>query len=96
MAAGVEMLPVPANYYEDLTAKGDLAPEAVQELRKLNIMFDRDEHGPFLQAYAATLEGGFFFEFVQRDGYKGYGAPNAGVRLAAQARLAGPATMPKA
>jgi len=32
---------------------------------------------------------GFFFEIVQRDGYIGYGAPNAGIRLAAQARATG-------
>jgi 4-hydroxyphenylpyruvate dioxygenase len=96
VAAGVEMLPVPANYYADLKAGGDLPPEMVDDLQKLNILFDHDAHGAFLQAYAATLEGGFFFEFVQRDGYRGYGAPNAGIRLAAQARLAGPATMPKA
>jgi 4-hydroxyphenylpyruvate dioxygenase len=96
VVAGVEMLPVPANYYEDLRAKGDLAPEMIDDLQKLDILFDQDAHGPFLQAYAATLDGGFFFEFVQRDGYRGYGAANAGVRLAAQARLAGPATMPKA
>jgi 4-hydroxyphenylpyruvate dioxygenase len=94
VAAGVEMLPVPANYYEDLKAKGDLSPAVIDELRKLNILYDHDGHGPFLQAYAATLEGGFFFEFVERTTYKGYGAPNAGIRLAAQARLARPATMP--
>ena len=33
------------------------------------------------------MPDGFFFEIVQRRGYKGYGAANAPVRLAAQARL---------
>jgi 4-hydroxyphenylpyruvate dioxygenase len=33
------------------------------------------------------LDGGFFFEIVQRCGYTGYGAANAQIRLAAQTRL---------
>ncbi len=93
---GVEILEIPANYYEDLEARTDLAPETVADLRRLNILFDRDDHGTFFQAYTTTLEGGFFFEIVQRtEGYAGYGAPNAGIRLAAQARLAGPTGMPR-
>jgi len=34
-------------------------------------------------------------EIMQRGGYKGYGAPNAGARLAAQTREARPRTMPR-
>ena len=30
---------------------------------------------------------GLFFEAVQRDGYRGFGAANASVRMAAQARV---------
>ncbi|MBV1705208.1 MAG: 3-keto-5-aminohexanoate cleavage protein, partial [Hyphomicrobiales bacterium] len=67
----------------------------VAELQSLDIMWDRDAGGAFLQAYTVALDDGFFFELVQRDGYRGYGAPNAGVRLAAQARLARPAGMPR-
>jgi 4-hydroxyphenylpyruvate dioxygenase len=37
------------------------------------------------------LDGGFFFELVQREAYSGYGAANAPIRLAAQARVARPA-----
>jgi 4-hydroxyphenylpyruvate dioxygenase len=29
----------------------------------------------------------FFFEIVSREGYQGFGAPNAPIRLAAQSRL---------
>jgi 4-hydroxyphenylpyruvate dioxygenase len=65
-------------------------------LKALNILYDRDAYGVFYQAYTTTLDGGFFFEIVQRDGYADYGAPNAGIRLSAQARLARPAAMPKA
>jgi 4-hydroxyphenylpyruvate dioxygenase len=95
VANGVAMLPVPENYYDDLEARTDLSAEAIDELRALNILYDRDADGPFHQAYTQTLDGGFFFEIVQRDGYRGYGAANASIRLAAQARLARPAAMPR-
>ncbi|KRE15824.1 3-keto-5-aminohexanoate cleavage protein [Bosea sp. Root381] len=94
VANGVAMLPIPENYYDDLEARTDLAPGEIDELKRLGILYDQDAHGSFWQAYTATLDGGFFFEFVQRDGYRGYGAANAGIRLTAQARLARPITMP--
>jgi 4-hydroxyphenylpyruvate dioxygenase len=93
---GVEMLPITENYYDDLEARSDLSADEIDQLKALNILYDRDASGPFWQAYTASLGGGFFFEIVQRDGYRGYGAPNAGIRLAAQARLSRPITMPKA
>ena len=65
--------------------------EQIDMFKALNILYDRDSEGEFRQAYTATLDGGLFFEFVQRDGYVGYGAPNAGIRLTAQARLHRPA-----
>jgi 4-hydroxyphenylpyruvate dioxygenase len=91
---GVKLLPIPENYYDDLEARVDLTPAEIDQLKALNILYDRDASGAFWQAYTTTLDGGFFFEIVQRDGYTGYGAPNAGIRLAAQARLARPASMP--
>ncbi|MBT2225544.1 bifunctional sugar phosphate isomerase/epimerase/4-hydroxyphenylpyruvate dioxygenase family protein [Nonomuraea sp. NEAU-A123] len=74
------LLPVPANYYDDLAARYDAPPE----LRELGLLYDRDEHGEFLHLYTITA-GRVFFEIVQRVGdYQGYGAANAPVRLAAQ------------
>jgi 4-hydroxyphenylpyruvate dioxygenase len=87
-ANGVEMLPIPENYYDDLEVRTDLTPAEIDAFKALNILYDRDAGGTFLQAYTTTLDGGFFFEVVERDGYGGYGAANAGIRLAAQARLA--------
>ncbi|QCY48169.1 Sugar phosphate isomerase/epimerase and 4-hydroxyphenylpyruvate domain-containing protein [Glutamicibacter creatinolyticus] len=82
--AGMEFLPVPENYYEDLASRFELSEEQLQTLRELNLLFDRDEHGVFLHFYTATV-GNLFFEVVERrDGYDGYGAPNAPIRLAAQ------------
>jgi 4-hydroxyphenylpyruvate dioxygenase len=57
-------------------------------LRAGNILYDRNGGAEFFQVYTRTQEGGFFFEIVERRGYHGYGAVNASIRLAAQARLA--------
>jgi 4-hydroxyphenylpyruvate dioxygenase len=94
VANGVAMLAIPENYYDDLEARIDLSIEEIEALKALNILYDRDAGGTFFQAYTQTLEGGFFFEIIQRDGYRGYGAANAGIRLAAQARMANPVNMP--
>jgi len=85
---GVALLQIPENYYDDLEAKMDLAPEQLEALRAYNILYDRDGDGEYLQVYTQTFEQRFFFEIVERRHYGGYGAANAPVRLAAQARLA--------
>ncbi|MFG2951530.1 bifunctional sugar phosphate isomerase/epimerase/4-hydroxyphenylpyruvate dioxygenase family protein [Streptomyces adustus] len=83
-AAGGRLLPVPANYHDDLAARYDLSDEDLDTYRDLGILYDRDEHGVFRHCYTHTV-GRVFFELVQRDGgYRGYGAQNAPVRLAAQ------------
>ena len=84
---GVELLEVPENYYDDLEAKLDLPPEQLDALRRNNILYDRDGDGEYFQVYTRTFEQRFFFEVVERRAYSGYGAVNAPVRLAAQARL---------
>ncbi|MEV1021298.1 TIM barrel protein [Streptomyces sp. NPDC050264] len=83
-AAGGHLLPMPANYYDDLAARFDFAPGELETYRELDILYDRDSHGAFRHCYTHTL-GRVFFELTQRDtGYRGYGAQNAPVRLAAQ------------
>ncbi|MFC7401714.1 bifunctional sugar phosphate isomerase/epimerase/4-hydroxyphenylpyruvate dioxygenase family protein [Citricoccus sp. GCM10030269] len=83
-ARGLRMLPVPSNYYEDLAARFDLDTTLLAELREHDVMYDRDERGEFLHFYTRTV-GTVFFEVVERrDGYDGYGAGSAPVRLAAQ------------
>jgi 4-hydroxyphenylpyruvate dioxygenase len=82
--AAPALLPVPDNYYDDLEARHDLGPERHRLLRELGLLYDRDEHGEFLHCYTVTT-GRVFFEIVQRlGGYRGYGAANAPIRLAAQ------------
>jgi 4-hydroxyphenylpyruvate dioxygenase len=78
------LLPIPANYYDDLEARHDLGAERHRTLRELGLLYDRDEHGEFLHLYTRTT-GRVFFEITQRiGGYQGYGAANAPIRLAAQ------------
>jgi 4-hydroxyphenylpyruvate dioxygenase len=95
VANGVKMLPVPENYYDDLEGRVDVDPARLDVLRAHNILYDRDEGGEYLQAYSQSFEELFFFEFVERRGYKGFGAVNAPIRLAAQARLARHPAVPK-
>lgn len=82
--AGMEFLPIPENYYADVAARFGLEAGMLRTLRSLQLLYDRDEHGAFLHFYTGTV-GRLFLEVVQRlDGYDGYGAPNAPVRLASQ------------
>ena len=58
----------------------------IEVLRTNNILYDRDEAGEYFQAYTRAFEDLFFFEIVERRAYKGFGAVNASIRLAAQTR----------
>ncbi|WTB85935.1 sugar phosphate isomerase/epimerase and 4-hydroxyphenylpyruvate domain-containing protein [Streptomyces cellulosae] len=83
-AAGGTLLPIPDNYYADLAARFEFADGELETYQELGILYDRDAQGTFRHCYTHTV-GRVFFELVQRDGaYRGYGAPNAPVRLAAQ------------
>ncbi|WP_089103944.1 bifunctional sugar phosphate isomerase/epimerase/4-hydroxyphenylpyruvate dioxygenase family protein [Streptomyces hyaluromycini] len=83
-AAGGGLLPIPANYHDDLAARYEFADGELETYRDLGILYDRDAGGVFRHCYTRTV-GRVFFELVERDpGYRGYGAQNAPVRLAAQ------------
>jgi 4-hydroxyphenylpyruvate dioxygenase len=55
-------------------------------LRHLHLLYDRDPGGEFIHAYTGAFQDRFFFEFVERRGSQGFGAANAAVRMAAQAK----------
>mgnify|MGYP001407194546 FL=1 len=84
---GVDLLSIPENYYDDLRAKLDLPPQLLDALKAHNVLYDRDGDSEYFQIYTQSFEQRFFFEVVERRGYRGYGSANASVRLAAQARL---------
>ncbi len=95
-AAGFMPLTISANYYDDVEARFGMEPELADRLRDGNILYDRDEHGEYFQLYAPTWGDGFIFEIVERrNGYTGYGAPNAPFRIAAQKRHLRPVGMPR-
>ena len=93
--AGATFLTIPENYYEDVESRYELDPALLKAMRENGILYDRDDAGEFFQVYTHAFEERFFFEIVQRRGYRGFGAPNAGIRLAAQTREARPRTMPR-
>ncbi|EJK86929.1 bifunctional sugar phosphate isomerase/epimerase/4-hydroxyphenylpyruvate dioxygenase family protein [Rhizobium sp. AP16] len=92
---GFQPLPISPNYYGDVEARFGLDPELTERLKVENILYDRDEHGEFFQLYSGTFGEGFFFEIVQRNDYRGYGAPNAIFRIAALKKHLRPEGLPR-
>jgi 4-hydroxyphenylpyruvate dioxygenase len=83
---GLATLPIPHNYYEDLEARFELSPKLLADLSDLDILYDRDTDGEYFQFYSRAFAKRFFFEIVERRGYRAYGTANAPIRLAAQSR----------
>ena len=93
---GFAPLPISQNYYDDLDARFGLDADLLERLKAGNILYDRDEGGEYFQIFSRTFGEGFFFEAVERRGdYRGYGAPNAPFRIAAQKRDIRPRGMPR-
>ncbi|MNI26613.1 4-hydroxyphenylpyruvate dioxygenase [compost metagenome] len=92
---GFEPLPISPNYYGDIEARFGLDPALTERLKADNILYDRDDHGEYFQIYSTTFGEGFFFEIVQRSGYRGYGAANAIFRIAALKKALRPEGLPR-
>jgi len=75
---GVELMPTPDSYYEELHARVGDIDEDVSELKKLGILVDRDDEGYLLQIFTKPVEDRptLFFEILQRKGCKGFGKGN--------------------
>jgi len=87
LASAASTVVIPANYYEDVAAPLGLDDDEMAVLERLGLLYDRDTHGDFCHAYTQPFQDRFFFEVVERrNGYAGFGAANAAVRMAAQAR----------
>jgi 4-hydroxyphenylpyruvate dioxygenase len=85
-ARGLTFLDIPDNYYDDIEAKYDLDAKTMAELRANRILYDREGDGEFFQIYTHSFDERFYFEIVERRSYRGFGAANAAIRLAAQSR----------
>ncbi len=75
---GVEFLYVPDNYYEDVKERIAEIDESLDELKKMNILVDRDEDGYLLQIFTKPVEDRptLFYEIIQRKGAKSFGKGN--------------------
>ena len=75
---GMEFLHVPDTYYEDVLARVGKIDEDLTELRKLNILIDRDEEGYLLQIFSKPVQDRptLFFEIIERNGAKSFGKGN--------------------
>jgi 4-hydroxyphenylpyruvate dioxygenase len=75
---GVEFLSVPDSYYDALPSRVGGIDEAIETIRSLRILVDRDEEGYLLQLFTRPVEDRptLFFEIIQRKGSRGFGKGN--------------------
>ncbi len=75
---GVEFLVVPNTYYEDLFERLGTIDEPIDELKRLNILVDRDDEGYLLQIFTKPVQDRptVFFEIIQRKGATSFGKGN--------------------
>jgi len=76
-ARGIRFLTVPADYYADVRRLADLELPW-DHLQRLGILIDRDHDGYLLQIFTETITDRptVFFEIIQREGARGFGAGN--------------------
>ncbi len=77
-ARGVEFLRVPDTYYDDLQERVGAVKESIDDLRRLNILVDKDDEGYMLQLFTKPVEDRptVFYEIIQRRGAKSFGKGN--------------------
>jgi len=77
-ANGVDFLYVPDNYYDTVLDRVGEIEEDLEELKKLNILIDRDEDGYLLQIFTKPVQDRptVFYEIIQRCGAQSFGKGN--------------------
>ena len=75
---GVEFLHVPDTYYETVLERVGKINEDIKELKRLNILIDRDEEGYLLQIFTKPVQDRptVFYEIIQREGARSFGKGN--------------------
>jgi 4-hydroxyphenylpyruvate dioxygenase len=75
---GIDFLYVPDTYYEDVLSRVGQIDEDLSELKRLNILIDRDEDGYLLQIFTKPVQDRptVFYEIIQRKGAKSFGKGN--------------------
>jgi 4-hydroxymandelate synthase len=77
-ARGVEFLAAPAGYYRRLGPRLGALAIAVDVLREVNVLADRDKWGELFQIFARSTHerGTFFIELIERRGALTFGSGN--------------------
>ena len=75
---GVDFLRVPDTYYETVLERVGEINESLQELKRLNILIDRDDEGYLLQIFTKPVQDRptVFYEIIQREGARSFGKGN--------------------
>ena len=75
---GVDFLYVPDNYYEDVLDRVGKIDENLEDLKRLNILIDRDDDGYLLQIFTKPVQDRptVFYEIIQRKGARSFGKGN--------------------
>ncbi len=75
---GVEFLYVPDTYYETVPERVGTINEDIEDLRRLNILVDRDDEGYLLQIFTKPVQDRptVFYEIIQREGARSFGKGN--------------------
>jgi 4-hydroxyphenylpyruvate dioxygenase len=84
LPADAPTLQIPVNYYVDLQARLNLSDAFVDELQRLDILYDRSADGEYLHAYTMVIGSQVYFEIIERRGnYRGRPLADAPIRMAA-------------
>lgn len=77
-ANGVDFLPVPEGYYDQVWDRVGVVKEDKDMVKDLRILVDRDENGYLLQLFTRPLQDRptFFIEIIQRSGSDSFGKGN--------------------
>lgn len=75
---GVDFLYVPDTYYETVLERVGEINEDIKELKRLNILVDRDDEGYLLQIFTKPVQDRptVFYEIIQREGARSFGKGN--------------------
>lgn len=74
----VAFLHTPATYYDMLEGRVAGMGDRIADLRETSVLVDRDEWGYLLQIFARSPypRGTLFYEYIQRNGARGFGSSN--------------------
>ncbi|TXB62297.1 4-hydroxyphenylpyruvate dioxygenase [Phaeodactylibacter luteus] len=75
---GIDFLRVPDTYYDTVMERVGEINEDLKELKRLNILIDRDEEGYLLQIFTKPVQDRptVFYEIIQREGARSFGKGN--------------------